>query len=70
MKVTMSGNGVITITAENGAEAFALRHWTEKARIDIEDLPRALTCHINPTYLMIDARSPEERTNDPARPLA
>jgi hypothetical protein len=70
MIATMSGNGVITITAENGAEAFALRNWMEKAQINVDDVVRALSYHVNPTYLMIDANSPEERTNDPARPLA
>lgn len=30
MKATMDGNGLITITPETGAEAFALRKWTDE----------------------------------------
>lgn len=31
MKAAMDENGVITITAENAMEAFALRQWVEMA---------------------------------------
>lgn len=37
MKATMSMTGVITITAESGAEAFALDQWEAKSKFPHDD---------------------------------
>jgi hypothetical protein len=64
MKATMSSYGVLTITAENGTEAFALRIWSEQSRIQVDDQLRMLQCHIDPRLLLIDARDPETESNE------
>ena len=60
MKATMDSQGMITISAENGVEAFALSEWDKKANIEVDDQMRMLKRHINPVWLCINANDPEE----------
>jgi hypothetical protein len=62
VKVEMSGDGVLTISAENGAEAFALRYWLEKSTIKTHDLQRDLDRHFDPRWISIRYANPLEKS--------
>lgn len=60
MKTEMSEDGVITIRPESGVEAYALRQWSDKSFIRIDDHARAINHHLDPRNICIDARWPQE----------
>lgn len=53
MKVDMLEDGTLVITAETGAEVFALQQWKEKSHFAVEDSQRLLTQHVNPYYISL-----------------
>lgn len=68
MKATMDANGVITISAESSLEAFALRHWMDKATIPTDDQLRCIKSHWHTGWLKVDALTPEPPPNTKAIP--
>lgn len=58
MKAEMDQNGVIIIKPESGAEAFALKSWSESASVDIQDYKRAEESYLRGSKLLIDANFP------------
>lgn len=58
MKAEMDQNGLITIKPENGAEAFALKAWSESASVNVEDFKRCESAYFRSSKLLIDANFP------------
>ena len=58
MKTEMSEDGVITIRPESSVEAYALRQWVND--YPAHDAECSLT---QPSYLVVDARWPQEKTS-------
>lgn len=53
MKVDMLEDGTLVITAETGAEVFALREWKAKSHFAVNDMDRMLSEHVNPLYISL-----------------
>lgn len=60
MKSTMDSQGVITLSAENSLEAFALQRWVEMAIIRVDDKMRCENHHWRSTYLVINTTPPKD----------
>lgn len=58
MIATMDERGVITLQAETGVEAFALRKWAEHALIPVDDLARREGCYWRGSQLLVAAGVP------------
>lgn len=54
MKAEMSEDGVITIRPESSVEAYALRHWSDKASFAVET-EDGVQGRIDSRYLLINA---------------
>lgn len=53
MKVDMLKDGTLVITAQTGAEEFALQQWRDKAFFAVDDRERMLKEHVNPFYISL-----------------
>lgn len=64
MKVDMNEIGVLTITAESGVEAVALRHWTSHNWVEMRppDVMRSEKAYWRSSGLIVKASVPQEKS--------
>lgn len=62
MKVHLTANGLLVISAESPTEAYALRKWDQEALVDMDGTVHMETHFVKGSHIQIIAEVPNENT--------
>lgn len=63
MKVQLTANGLLVISAESPTEAYALRQWDREAFVLVNDVQRMETHFVKGSHIQIIAEVPNENAH-------